>query len=203
MIWPWLLFDYYHPKSPKSRFAQCFQWFCNHSEKTNILAKNRITLENTALYPDAPEDSERRHCSCQALSLCKKQDANSNAWACVLLLPVPAVPLWHIVYLWGETVETSGLFALISFLVQLDGCGRGIWTTYNRGGNRNFIEITGVLLAFLVLKNTVFRWPKIKVGTKVGTEASIYLGPSLCLPQKNRFCLMWAKIGRASCRERV
>ena len=72
MIWPWLLFDYYHPKSPKSRFAQCFQWFCNHSEKTNILAKNRITLENTALYPDAPEDSERRHCSCQALSLCKK-----------------------------------------------------------------------------------------------------------------------------------
>ena len=92
MIWPWLLFDYYHPKSPKSRFAQCFQWFCNHSEKTNILAKNRITLENTALYPDAPEDSERRHCSCQALSLCKKQDANSNAWVRVLLLPVPTVP---------------------------------------------------------------------------------------------------------------
>ena len=25
-----------------------------------------------------------------------------------------------------EAVETSGLFALISFLVQLDGCGRGI-----------------------------------------------------------------------------
>ena len=25
-----------------------------------------------------------------------------------------------------EVVETSGLFALISFLVQLDGCGRGI-----------------------------------------------------------------------------
>ena len=41
----------------------------------------------------------------------KKQDANSNAWACVLLLPVPAVPLWHIVYLWSETVETSGFFA--------------------------------------------------------------------------------------------
>ena len=30
--------------------------------------------------------------------------------------------------------------------------------------------ITGVLLAFLVLKNTVFRWSKIKVGTKVGTN---------------------------------
>ena len=121
MIWPWLLFDYYHPKSPKSRFAQCFQWFSESSEKLAVLVKNRTTLENTALYPDAPEDSERRHCSCQALSLCKKQDANSNAWACVLLLPVPAVPLWHIVYLWGETVETSGLFAVASIWVQLDG----------------------------------------------------------------------------------
>ena len=81
-------------------------------------------------------------------------------------------------YLWGETVETSGLFALISFLVQLDGCGRGIWTTYNRGGNRNFIEITGVLLTFLALKNTVFRWPKIKVGTKVGTNGHQYRSSS-------------------------
>ena len=36
-------------------------------------------------------------------------------------LPVPTVPPWHIVYLWGETVETSGLFAAASFWVQLDG----------------------------------------------------------------------------------
>ena len=50
----------------------------------------------------------------------KKQDANSCIWVCVLLLPVPTVPPWHIVYLWGETVETSGLFAASSFWVQLD-----------------------------------------------------------------------------------
>ena len=121
MIWPWLLFDYYHPKSSKSRFAQCFQWFSRNSAKQDVFGKNRTTLENTAFYPLMPENSDRRHCSCQALSLCKKQDANSNAWVCVLLLPVPTVPPWHIVYLWGETVETSGLFALISFWVQLDG----------------------------------------------------------------------------------
>ena len=111
MIWPWLLFDYYHPKSSKSRFAQCFQWFSRNSAKQDVFGKNRTTLENTAFYPLMPENSDRRHCSCQALSLCKKQDANSNAWVCVLLLPVPTVPPWHIVYLWGETVETSGFFA--------------------------------------------------------------------------------------------
>ena len=72
MIWPWLLFDYYHPKSPKSRFVQCFQWLCNHSEKPGNLVENRITLENTAFYQLMPENSDRRHCSCQALSLCKK-----------------------------------------------------------------------------------------------------------------------------------
>ena len=67
MIWPWLLFDYYHPKSPKSRFILCFQWFCNHSEKTNILAKNRITLENTAFYQDAPENSDCCYVFCSAI----------------------------------------------------------------------------------------------------------------------------------------
>ena len=72
MIWPWLLFDYYHPKSKKSRFVQCFQWLCNHSEKPGNLVENRITLENTAFYQLMPENSDRRHCSCQALSLCKK-----------------------------------------------------------------------------------------------------------------------------------
>ena len=72
MIWPWLLFDYYHPKSQKSRFVQCFQWLCNHSEKPGNLVENRITLENTSFYQLMPENSDRRHCSCQALSLCKK-----------------------------------------------------------------------------------------------------------------------------------
>jgi hypothetical protein len=38
----------------------------------DILAENRITLENTAFYQLMPENSDRRHCSCQALSLCKK-----------------------------------------------------------------------------------------------------------------------------------
>ena len=125
----WLLFDYYHPKSPKSRFVQCFQWFCNHSEKTNILAKNRITLENTAFYQSMPENSDRRHCSCQALSLCKKARRKLMHLSLRLAFArTDCTPLWHIVYLWGETVETSGLFAAASFLVQLDGCGRGIWT---------------------------------------------------------------------------
>ena len=72
MIWPWLLFDYYHPKSSKSRFAQCFQWFSRNSAKQDVFGKNRTTLENTAFYPLMPENSDRRHCSCQALSLCKK-----------------------------------------------------------------------------------------------------------------------------------
>ena len=58
MIWPWLLFDYYHPKSSKSRFAQCFQWFCNHSEKAGNLVENRTILENAAFYQDAPENSD-------------------------------------------------------------------------------------------------------------------------------------------------
>ena len=72
MIWPWLLFDYYHPKSSKSRFAQCFQWFSRNSAKQDVFGKNRTTLENTAFYLLMPENSDRRHCSCQALSLCKK-----------------------------------------------------------------------------------------------------------------------------------
>ena len=55
MIWPWLLFDCYHPKSPKSRYAQCFQWFSESSEKLAVLVKNRTTLENTALYQLMPE----------------------------------------------------------------------------------------------------------------------------------------------------
>ena len=64
--------NYYHPKSQKSRFVQCFQWLCNHSEKLGNLVENRITLENTAFYQLMPENSDCRHCSCQALSLCKK-----------------------------------------------------------------------------------------------------------------------------------
>ena len=121
MIWPWLLFDYYCPQIPKSRFAQCFQCFPGSSAICCKSVENPQDFENAAFYQAAPENSDRRHCSCQALSLCKKQDANSNAWVCVLLLPVPTVPPWHIVYLRGETVETSGLFALISFWVQLYG----------------------------------------------------------------------------------
>ena len=119
MIWPWLLFDYYHPKSPKSRFAQCFQWFCNHSEKTNILAKNRITLENTALYPDAPEDSERRHCSCQALSLCKKARRKLMHLSLRLAFARTDCPPWHIVYLWGETVEASRFFSGVRYRTRI------------------------------------------------------------------------------------
>ena len=72
LFWQWYDRDYYHPKSSKSRFAQCFQWFCNHSEKAGNLVENRTILENAAFYQDAPENSDRRHCSCQALSLCKK-----------------------------------------------------------------------------------------------------------------------------------
>jgi len=68
----WLLFDYYCPRSFKSRFVQCFQWFSESSEKLGVLVKNRTTIENTAFYQAAPENSDRRHCSCQALSLCKK-----------------------------------------------------------------------------------------------------------------------------------
>ena len=58
MIWPWLLFDYYHPKSQKSRFVQCFQWLCNHSEKPGNLVENRTILENAAFYQDTPENSD-------------------------------------------------------------------------------------------------------------------------------------------------
>ena len=46
----------------------------------------------------------------------KKQDANSCIWVCVLLLPVPTVPPWHIVYLRGETVEMTGFFAISSIV---------------------------------------------------------------------------------------
>ena len=44
--------------------------------------------------------------------------------------------------------------------------------------NRNCIEITGTLLVFLVPENTVFRCPKLKVGTKVGTDAVVIYGKS-------------------------
>ena len=39
-------------------------------------------------------------------------------------------------YLWGETVETSGLFALISFLVQLDGAS-GDTELFEKASNIN------------------------------------------------------------------
>ena len=58
MIWPWLLFDYYHPKSSKSRFAQHFQGFHKNSEKAGIFAENRTPLENAAFYQVAPENSD-------------------------------------------------------------------------------------------------------------------------------------------------
>ena len=46
-------------------------------------------------------------------------------------------------YLWGETVETSGLFALISFLVQLDGAGYGNRTRLcGLGSDRSTDELT-------------------------------------------------------------
>lgn len=38
--------------------------------------------------------------------------------------------------------------------------------------NRNSVDITGTLLVFLVPEDTVFRCPKLKVGTKVGTVMS-------------------------------
>ena len=69
MIWLWLLFDYYHPKSSKSRFAQCFQWFSRNSAKQDVFGKNRTTLENTAFYQLMPENSDsvgRTFESCRA-----------------------------------------------------------------------------------------------------------------------------------------
>lgn len=36
--------------------------------------------------------------------------------------------------------------------------------------NRNSVDITGTLPVFLVPEDTVFRCPKLKVGTKVGTN---------------------------------
>ena len=44
--------------------------------------------------------------------------------------------------------------------------------------NRNCIEITGTLLVFLAPENTVFRCQKLKVGTKVGTDAVVIYGKS-------------------------
>ena len=67
MIWPWLLFDYYHPKSPKSRFVQCFQWFSESSEKLAVLVKNRAPLENTAFYQLMPENSDCWYVFCSAI----------------------------------------------------------------------------------------------------------------------------------------
>ena len=113
MIWPWLLFDYYHPKSSKSRFAQCFQWFSRNSAKQDVFGKNRTTLENTAFYPLMPENSDRRHCSCQALSLCKKARRKLMHLSLRLAFArTDCTPPWHIVYLWGETVLPPGIFLL-------------------------------------------------------------------------------------------
>ena len=67
MIWPWLLFDYYHPKSSKSRFAQCFQWFSRNSAKQDVFGKNRTTLENTAFYQLMPENSDCWYVFCSAI----------------------------------------------------------------------------------------------------------------------------------------
>ena len=68
----WLLFDYYRPRNRKSRFAQCFQCLCESSGICGKLGKNPQGFENAVFYQDTPENSDRRHCSCQALSLCKK-----------------------------------------------------------------------------------------------------------------------------------
>ena len=79
-------------KASKAGFPSVFNGLRNVRRTLTNLAVIRTMIKNTAFYQDTPENSDRRHCSCQALSLCKKQDANSNAWVRVLLLPVPTVP---------------------------------------------------------------------------------------------------------------
>ena len=48
----------YCPRSLKSWFTLCFQWFSRNSEKSGVFGKNRTTLENAAFYQDTPENSD-------------------------------------------------------------------------------------------------------------------------------------------------
>ena len=111
MIWPWLLFDYYHPKSSKSRFAQCFQWFSRNSAKQDVFGKNRTTLENTALYQLMPETPTIDRAPAKLHPYVKSKTQTHAFEFASCFCPYRLYPPWHIVYLWGETVETSGFFA--------------------------------------------------------------------------------------------
>ena len=59
-------------KASKAGFPSVFNGLRNVRRTLTNLAVIRTMIKNTAFYQDTPENSDRRHCSCQALSLCKK-----------------------------------------------------------------------------------------------------------------------------------
>ena len=72
------------------------------------------------------KNADRWHCSCQALSLCKKQDANSCIWVCVLLLPVPTVPPYDTLCTYGvKQLKLLGFsrWYLFWFSLMVDSTG--------------------------------------------------------------------------------
>ena len=115
MIWPWLLFDYYCPQIPKSRFAQCFQCFPGSSAICCKSVENPQDFENAAFYQAAPENSDRRHCSCQALSLCKKARRKLKCMSLRLAFArTSCTPMTHCVPMgwnsWNFWAFRSGIF---------------------------------------------------------------------------------------------
>ena len=59
-------------QAPLYEDSHGFQCFPGSSAICCKSVENPQDFENAAFYQAAPENSDRRHCSCQALSLCKK-----------------------------------------------------------------------------------------------------------------------------------
>ena len=57
---------------PKKPVCPVFSMALQSFRKAGESRRKPYTLENTVFYQLMPENSDRRHCSCQALSLCKK-----------------------------------------------------------------------------------------------------------------------------------
>ena len=88
----WLLFDYYRLQSWKIVLSSAFNAFREVRQFAANPLKTRKTLKMQHFIRMRLKTPTVDIAPVKLYPYVKKQDANSNAWACVLLLPVPAVP---------------------------------------------------------------------------------------------------------------
>ena len=143
-------------KASKAGFPSVFNGLRNVRRTLTNLAVIRTMIKNTAFYQDTPENSDRRHCSCQALSLCKKARRKLMHLSLRLAFArTDCTPMTHCVPM-GRNSWNFWAFRADIFWVQLDGAGYGNRTRLLGLGSRCTTDVLILHMNFLIARCAIY-----------------------------------------------